>query len=291
MHQVTQNTKQITLAGWASIIFNLLLFVLKYWAGIVSGSVAMIADAWHTLTDSISSIILLVGVKISEKKPDAKRPFGYGRAELISSIIIGVLLAMIGFKFFHESILKLINGGEETFGKIAIIVTAISLVIKELMARYSFFIAKKNNSVVLKADAWHHRSDAISSLVILIGIFISPYVPYVDAILGMLVSGFIFYTAFDIFKEAVNPILGEKPSKEIVNKLNKISNSVSDIDVKLHHIHIHNYGNHVELTCHIVLPAEMKLSEASEIADRIEAKIYSDLNIIATIKKEPENNY
>jgi len=288
MHQVKQNTNQISLAGWASIIFNLLLFALKYWAGVVSGSVAMLADAWHTLTDSISSIILLIGIKISEKKPDAKRPFGYGRAELISSIIIGVLLAMIGFNFFHESFQKLINGGEEIFGKIAIIVTILSLVVKELMAQYSFYVAKKTKSVALKADAWHHRSDAISSLVILIGIFISPYVPYVDAVLGILVSGFIFYTAFDIFKEAINPILGEEPSKELVNQLNEISNSVTDIDVKLHHIHIHNYGNHVELTCHIVLPADMKLVEAAEIANRIEAKIYSDLNIIATIKKEPK---
>lgn len=287
MHQAKTNINKITLAGWASIIFNLLLFALKYWAGIVSGSVALVADAWHTLTDSVSSIILLVGIKISEKKPDQKRPFGYGRAELISSIIIGVLLAMIGFKFFHESIQRLINGGDEIFGKIAIIVTIVSLVIKEIMAQYSFYVAKKTKSVALKADAWHHRSDAISSLVILIGIFVSPYLPYVDAVLGILVSGFIFYTAFDIFKEAISPILGEEPTPELINQLNDISSSVSSIDVKLHHVHIHNYGNHVELTCHIVLPADMILSDAANIANKIETKIYSDLGIIATIKKEP----
>ena len=286
MHQVKSNTKQISLAGWVSIVLNVLLFAIKYWAGIVSGSVALIADAWHTLTDSISSIILLIGIKISSKKPDEKRPFGYGRAELISSIVIGVLLAMIAFKFFHESIRKLIYGGDETFGKIAIIVTIISLVVKEIMAQYSFYVARKSKSVSLKADAWHHRSDAISSLVILIGIFMSSYVPYVDAILGILVSGFIFYTAFDIFKDAISPILGEEPDEKLVEKLNEIAQSVTNYDVELHHIHIHNYGNHIELTCHIVLPSDMKLSDAANIAEQIENKIYSDLNIYATIKKE-----
>ncbi len=282
-----KRTKQIFLAGWVSIILNLLLFLLKYWAGLISGSIAIIADAWHTLTDSLSSVILLIGIKISKKKPNVKRPFGYGRAELISSIVIGVLLAMIGFKFFQESILKLINGGNEIFGKTAIIVTIISLIVKEVMAQYSFYIARKTKSVSLKADAWHHRSDAISSLVILIGIFISPYVPYVDAILGILVSCFIFYTAFDIFKDAVNPILGEEPGKELIDELNKITSTVSGYDVKLHHVHIHNYGNHKELTCHIVLPPDMRLSEAANIADTIEKKILEDLNIVATIKKEP----
>jgi cation diffusion facilitator family transporter len=270
-----------------SIILNILLFVLKYWAGIVSGSVSLIADAWHTLTDSLSSIILLVGIKISEKKPDKKRPFGYGRAELISSIIIGVLLAMIGFQFFNESVHKLIYGGEVLFGKIAIIVTIASLVVKETMAQYSFYIARKSGSISLKADAWHHRSDAISSLVILVGIFISPYIPHVDGVLGIIVSGFIFYSAFEIFKESVSPILGEEPSSELKETLNKISSSIEGFDVKLHHVHIHDYGKHVELTCHIVLPGDMKLIEANNIAKRIEDLIFKETGMVSTIKKEP----
>ena len=153
--------KYISREGWLSIIGNIFLFVLKYWAGIVTGSIALIADAWHTLSDSVSSVIVLIGGKISQKPADEEHPFGHGRAEHIAAIIIGVLLAIVAFDFIVSSIEKFGTHEKTVFGTIAWIVTIVSILVKEGMAQYAFWAAKKANSSILRADGWHHRTDAL----------------------------------------------------------------------------------------------------------------------------------
>ena len=139
------NKKIAYLQGWISIAVNGLLFTFKYWAGFVTGSLALMADAWHTLSDSLSSIIVLIGTKISSKPPDKEHPFGHGRAELIAAIIIGVILALIGFEFAKDSVVRLIDRESVVFGKFAIWVTAISVVVKEALAQFSFWACKKSS--------------------------------------------------------------------------------------------------------------------------------------------------
>ena len=278
-----KNNKAVIIAGWVSIILNILLFGIKYYAGIVSNSVALTADAWHTLTDSFSSIVLLAAVYIASKPAKKKRPYGYGRVEWVGTIIIGVLLAVIAFKFFHESINRLINNEKPDYNTVAIVVTIISLVVKEIMARYSFFVAKKANSSTLKADAWHHRSDAISSLVILSGIYAGKYFPYLDGILGILVSLLIAYAAYETFTSVINLIIGEEPPEELINKLKKISKQLFDTDLKIHHVNMHHYGKHIEITFHICLPGNMSLKEVHNISHKFEEEIKKQLNIYSTI--------
>ncbi|MFC2135505.1 cation diffusion facilitator family transporter, partial [Bacteroidota bacterium] len=149
--------------GWLSIVVNILLFILKYWAGLVTGSIAIFADAWHTLSDSVSSIILIFGVKISVKSADRDHPFGHGRAENIAAIIIAILLMFIALNFVKESVEKLINRESVVFGTLSIIVIVISILGKEGLAQFAFWAGKRTGSQILKADGWHHRSDAISS--------------------------------------------------------------------------------------------------------------------------------
>ena len=158
--------------GWLSIITNTLLFTLKYWAGIVSGSIAIIADAWHTLSDSISSIFVLIGARMSTKPPDEHHPFGHGRAELITAIVIGMFLAFVAYEFIRESILRLTTNEYGRFGPLAIIATTVSIIVKEMLAQFAFWAFRRTGSKTLRADGWHHRTDALSSLLILIGIFI-----------------------------------------------------------------------------------------------------------------------
>ena len=276
------------LEGWLSIFVNLFLFVLKYWAGIVTGSIAIIADAWHTLSDSLSSIVVLVGVKVSSKPADKEHPFGHGRAELIASIIIGMLLALIAFNFVLESIDKLKNHESVQFGKIAIVVTIISIIVKELMAQFAFWAGKKTRSVTLKADAWHHRSDAISSIIILVGIFLGPYFWWIDGVMGLLVAAMIFFAAYEIISDASSPLLGEEPEDELVNQLNKISKLKVGFDANVHHIHMHRYGDHTELTFHIKLPKEFSLEKTHDICNSIEQQLKVEMNIYATIHAEPQ---
>ena len=273
--------------GWLSIGINILLFALKYWAGVVSGSVAIIADAWHTLADSITSIIVLIGTKTSEKPPDNKHPFGHGRAEIIAAFIIGIFLALIAFEFFVESIKRLSEHEAASYGTIAIIVTIISILFKEALAQFAFWSSKKVNSISLRADAWHHRSDAISSIIILVGIFLGKYFWWIDGVLGLIVAIIIAYAALKTIKDAISSILGETPSDEDILKIKQICNEVSPFDSHPHHIHIHDYGKHQELTFHINLPSNISLLEAHNIATEIEVAIKEKMNFETTIHMEP----
>ncbi len=266
---------------------NVLLFGLKFWIGLVTGSIALIADAWHTLSDSISSAILLIGNKYYYKPPDKDHPFGHGRAELITAIIIGVLLAIISFNFFIESIKTLYHRESVLFGNPAIIITSISIILKELMARYAFWVFKKVGSNAIKADGWHHRSDALSSLIILVGIFLNSYFWWIDGVLGIIVAFFIFYASYSILSEAINQLLGEIPDPVLVQDIQKICHDKLESITGAHHFHIHRYGDHTELTFHIKLPGEYNLDQAHNLATEIEEKIFEKHNIETTIHMEP----
>jgi cation diffusion facilitator family transporter len=273
--------------GWISIIVNIILFILKYWAGIVSSSIAIIADAWHTLSDSISSVVVLVGIKISDKPADREHPFGHGRAELIASVIIGVILALIGFDFFINSIDKIRNKEKAAYGTIAIIVTAISILSKEMLAQYAFRAGKKTGLNSLKADGWHHRTDAISSVIVLTGIFLGKYFWWIDGAMGIIVALLIFYAAYEILKEGISPLIGQTPDRELIEKIKEISNRVAKRETDIHHVHIHTYGNHTEMTFHITLPKEYMFEKVHNIATEIEMTIKEELDIEATIHMEP----
>src|SRR5210317_848660 len=141
--------------GWISIFSNILLFILKYIAGLVSGSVALIADAWHTLGDSLSSIIMIVGIRISRKPPDEEHPYGHGRAEWLASLLIGVFLIVIAVSFVRESIERLRNQEEFDYGILAWVATILSIIVKEALAQMAFRASRKTGLKSLKADGWH----------------------------------------------------------------------------------------------------------------------------------------
>lgn len=273
--------------GWISIAVNLALFALKYWAGIVTDSIAITADAWHTLSDSLTSIIVLVGVKISTKPADKEHPFGHGRAEWIAAIVIGILLTLIAFNFISESLQRVRSHDAAQYGTIAITVTIISIVMKEALAQYAIWTGKKTGSKAVKADAWHHRSDALSSVIILVGIFFSTFFWWIDGVLGIIVALLILYAAFDILKDSVNPMLGSEPGEDLVKQIKELSAECTGKDVYAHHFHLHDYGGHAELTFHIKLTQEMSLQEAHGIAKRIENAIRDKLKIDATIHIDP----
>jgi len=275
------------LEGTISIILNTLLFGLKYWVGIKTFSIAIIADAWHTLSDSLTSLVVIIGFKVSSKPADKKHPYGHGRAEIISSVIIGTLLAVVGVNFLIASIQKFINHQSASYGNLAVIVFIISVIVKEGLAQFSMRAGKKINSQSLIADGWHHRSDALVSLMVLVGIFIGEYFWWVDSIMGIIVSLVIFYTTYIILKDSISILIGEEPSEDLEVEIRKIvANSVSH-DVKLHHLHSHKYGDNRELTFHIRLPVDMKLEDAHRITEKLEKKIKEEMNIETTIHAEP----
>lgn len=242
--------------GIISTILNTVLFVFKFWVGNAAGSVAMTADAWHTLSDTLTSFVVILGFWISSKPEDKEHPFGHGRAELIASVIIGTLLAVVGVNFLKDSYNQLKNHQSVVFGTTAIIVFAISVVLKEALARYSFWAGRKVKAQSLIADGWHHRSDALASLMIIVGAMLGKYFWWIDGALGIGVSALILYAAFGIIKSAVNTLMGESPGEET--------------------------------TLHLRLPEDMSLKEAHEISSVLERKIRNELRIEPTIHLEPD---
>ncbi len=282
-----KNHQYIVREGWVSIVTNLLLFALKYWAGLVSGSIALVADAWHTLTDSVSSMIVLIGGKLSNKPADEEHPFGHGRAEHIAAIIIGVLLAIVAFDFILSSVEKFNTREAGNFGTIAIVVTIISIVGKEALAQYAFWGYRKTKSSMLKADAWHHRTDSLSSIIILIGIFVGKFYWWMDSLLALIVALMIAYASFEILSTEIKSLLGERIDPELIQAIKVDIDGVLELEVFIHHFHLHQYGQHNELSCHIKLPANMSLYEAHVICTRIETRIKEKFDLITTIHPEP----
>jgi len=277
--------------GWISGIANILLFGIKLWAGIVSGSIALIADAWHTLSDTISSALIIIGLKWASKPADKEHPFGHGRIEVIVSLVIGILLILVGFHFITASAEKLKNTESANFGIIAIVVTAISLIVKEALARYALRIGKITGVESIKADGLHHRSDAFSSGIILIGIVVQKYVWWIDGLLGIFVALVIFYSAYLIIVKTIQILLGQEPEQKQIIEIKKIAKKIYPGNLRLHHFHIHNYGFHNEMTLHIVLPGEMSLMEANKITQKLFTEIKEKMNILTTIHIDTKSKY
>lgn len=273
--------------GLLSIVGNGALFVLKLWVGLLTGSVALTADAWHTLTDSISSLIVVVSAWLSRKPADNQHPFGHGRVDLVCSVMIGVMLAMIGLEFAIKAIGQLKSGISVTYGFFAIAVTALSVVVKEVLAQFAFWAGRRTANPLLRADGWHHRSDALSSVVVLVGIMFSGYFWWMDGVLGIIVTIMIFYASYDILRHSVNRLIGEPPDEDLLTRLETMIAEMHP-DVFPHHYHLHRYGDHVELTFHVTMSPGLTLREAHDQAHRIEQEVRRRFDIEATIHMEPK---
>ena len=276
--------------GVVSVVVNAALFAAKLWVGMITGSIALVADAWHTMSDSLTSIFVVVSAKLASRKPDKEHPFGHGRWELIAAILIAFVLAVIGYEFMAGSIDRFQNRTSVVYGTLAIAVTAAAILVKELLAQYAFYIGRKTKNPVVTADGWHHRSDSLSSVVVLIGIIVSRFTDglwWMDSVLGMFCALAIFYAAFKIMKDSVTVILGEEPDLEFLYELGSEIKKIHDHDVQLHHVHLHNYISQKELTLHIRLDKKMTIEDSHKIATAIEKMIEEYFGMAATIHIEP----
>jgi cation diffusion facilitator family transporter len=273
--------------GVASVIVNSALFILKFWVGITTGSIALTADAWHTLSDSISSIIVIIAVRLSSKKADKEHPFGHGRWEQIASLFIAVFLGIIAYDFLKSSVIQFYDKKPVEYGSTAIIATIVSIAVKELLAQYAFYIGRKTNNASVKADGWHHRTDALSSIVVLTGILFARRFWWIDSALGAIIALMIFYAMYEIMRESITKLLGEEPSKELVDKITEEVKNLYKDDLKIHHFHLHDYVVHQELTLHIRLKKDLTIENGHRIATDIEDMIEMKFGMATTIHVEP----
>jgi cation diffusion facilitator family transporter len=275
------------LEGWIAVVLNIGLFAVKYWAGTTHGSVSMVADAWHTLSDSLTSLVVIIGFYIASRPADHGHPFGHGRAEPIGAVIIGTLLGVVAVVFLVESVDRLRHFTAASFGTAAIVVFGASAVLKEAMAQFAYWAGRKLDSTSLVADAWHHRSDAIASAFIVGGALLGTRLWWIDGVMGILISLLILYAMFDTFRAASASLLGQKPTPEMEGRLAALIAKAAPLATHFHHLHVHSYGEHRELTFHLKLPPLLSLHDAHALATGLERAIREQMSAEATIHLEP----
>ena len=273
--------------GWISIIVNGLMFFLKLLIGLIIGSISVIADAFHTLTDVISSGIVIWGFNESEKPADKNHPYGHGRAEYVATLVIAILLIVAGIEFIESSIERIVNPTiiePEWWMIISIIIT---IFIKMIVAQYAEYLSSKIASGTLHADAWHHRADAISSFLVATAMILGKYGYFqVDGWTGLIVALFIMWSGFGIAKEAVDDLIGKPPTIEEINDIRKISLNVEGV-IGVHDIAVHSYGKDKFASIHVEIDEQEDQMDAHLISENVEKTLNKKLGVSPTVHVDP----
>ena len=279
--------KYAYLEAYVSIVGNLLLAVVKVILGLLLNSISLLADAAHTASDVLTSIVVLFGFKLSSSPADEKHPYGHGRIEFIATLIISIMLFVVGAEFGKSSYTRLISNAEVKGSFIVALVMVFGAVFKEWMARFSADLGNRTNSSALVADGWHHRTDGIASILVAVAIIASYYGYYkIDAIFGLLVSTLIIHTGINISLSAISQIIGEAPAEEELNEIENIALSVSGVS-SVHKVNVHNYGCHKEISLHVQVDNDMSLIIAHDISEQVERTIEAKMDCRAIVHIEP----
>ena len=276
------------LCGALGIILNILLFGIKLFAGIISGAISITSDAFNNLTDAASSLISLIGFRMSEQKADKDHPFGHGRFEYISGFIVSMLIILVGFELGKTSVEKMISPEAVEFSIAAVIILAVSIAVKAYMAFYNFRIGKKISSASMKATATDCLSDCIATSAVLLSLVIAKvFSVNIDAYCGLAVSGFIMFSGLRSAKETIDPLLGGAPDGEYIQRITDIVYSYGEVK-GIHDLIVHDYGpGRTMISLHAEVSADADLLETHDMIDNIEKELRSRLHCDAVIHLDP----
>jgi cation diffusion facilitator family transporter len=280
-------TKIGVFQGWISVLVNSILFIFKLVIGVMVGAVSVIADAVHTLSDVVSSIVVIWGFKQAEKPADVEHPYGHGRAEYIATLIIAILLCVAGIEFIEASIDRIQNPEQVIAEWWMILILMVTIILKEITARYAEFLSTKIASGTLHADAWHHRIDALSSLLVVGALIAGKYgYPSSDGWAGLGVALFLIYTGFIIAKDAVDDLIGKPPTSEEVEVIRQIVMSVDGV-LGAHDIIVHSYGHDKFASVHVEIDADETTAVAHDISEEVENKLEKAIGVEPTVHLDP----
>lgn len=283
------------LTGITGIILNIILCASKIVTGMITGAISVVSDGINNLSDAASSIITLVGFKLSAKKPDKEHPFGHGRMEYFAGLLVSLIILLVAFELFSESLQNIIDGTVPSFASenvriITICVLGASILVKLWMALFNRYCGKKINSVAMQATAADSATDCISTAVVLVCTVLTAFVGNfpIDAIAGIVVAIFIFYTGIKSVKSILDLLLGKAPDPELVREIaDYVVNFDSNI-VGVHDLIVHDYGpGRKMITLHAEVPAEGNMVQLHEIIDSIERGLAEHYNCLATIHMDP----
>lgn len=277
-------------AGIFGIVTNLILFLIKLVIGIIANSVTIMADAFNNLSDFGSCIVTIIGFKLASKPADKEHPYGHARYEYVTGIIVSLLMLVMGVIFAKTSIEKIFAPEEIKLGIETYTILIVAILGKVLQMVVYLDFAKSMKSSTIKATAMDARNDILTTLTVLITMIVMGIFKInIDAYMGLLVSGFIILSSINSLKDTINPLLGNVPSKEKVEKIKEKILSHKEI-IGIHDLRIHSYGEQNDfVTVHAEVPDTMNIVEAHEIADIVEREFKEELNIDLTIHIDPLN--
>ena len=276
------------LAGVLGIIANLLLFALKLAIGLFINSIAVISDAFNNLSDSGSSLISIIGAKLSNRPPDHEHPYGHGRAEYISALAISFIILFVGLQLMRSSFDKIITPEEVLFSPISIVILGLSVLVKLWMYSYNSYIGKTINSSINRTVAF----DSLSDTVVTTGVILSALAAAVtslpvDGLAGVVVSFFILYTGYSTARDTVALLLGSSPAPELVDTI-KSTVAGGKYVVGTHGLKVHDYGpGRVIASIHAEVPEDASLLEVHSVIDNLEKRISSELGVDIVIHMDP----
>ncbi len=270
------------------ICFNVLLFALKLFAGFISNSIAIMADAVNNLSDAGSSIITLIGFKLAAQKPDSDHPFGHGRIEYLSGLFVSIIIMFMGIELMQSSLQKILHPEDLNFSLTIIVILMISILVKCYMAYYNRKVGKKINSSAMLATSTDSLSDTISTTVVLIATLVNYFTDLsIDGYCGILVGLFILFAGINAAKDTINPLLGMAPEPEFVQQIENIVMS-DDMIIGIHDLMVHNYGpGRTLISLHAEVPADGDLIQMHDTIDLLEHKLRDELLCQAVIHMDP----
>jgi cation diffusion facilitator family transporter len=273
--------------GWVSTIVNFLLTALKIVASLISGSVALLAESFHSLSDVVTSVIIILAYRLAKKPSDEEHPFGHGRAEQAATLVVAVLLIVAGYELGKSSVGRILHPVPVDASVWVISLVALSVGVKELLAQFSHRLARMIDSQALEADTWHHRSDALASLLVLVALLLSRHgVSRADGVAGLLVSGLIVYVGAKIAREAVSELMGHAPSAALVDEIKGIAMQHQEV-LDAHDVIVHQYGRKKIVSLHIGLQKDTPLDRSHSIAEEVEASVSRRLGVHTTVHVDP----
>lgn len=288
VHDQTVRRRYGMLGGSVGIVLNFLLFCFKVLSGLASASISMIADAVNNLSDAGSSIITLIGFKMSGKPADREHPFGHGRIEYISALLVAVVILLMGIELIRTSIDKIVSAEPAVFTPISVLILSLSILIKVWMYYFNRKISKTIQSQSTAAAAKDSLSDAAATSAVLVGVIVCSLTGYsIDGYIGLLVAAFILFTGYTTVKDALSPLLGQPASLELVSQIESMVLSHDEI-VGMHDLIIHNYGpGRFMLSLHAEVPSDGDILKLHDTIDLIEKDLQSKFGCDAVIHMDP----
>ena len=282
-------SEYITLGSAVGILCNIILFIIKLLIGIISGSVSVTADAFNNLSDVGSSVVTALGFKLSEKPADKEHPFGHGRIEYMSGLMVAVLIILVGVELIRGSFEKILNPSPLEINLVTIIVLSISILIKFWMFLFNKKVGRLINSTALVATARDSVNDAFSTFAVLVSIIICYYLKVnIDPYVGIAVAIFIIYSGFKTIKETIDPLLGTPPDRETIKHLETIIKEYDECFLDIHDLIIHNYGpGRSFASVHVEVPSDIDIIMCHEKIDACEKKLEQELKMNVVIHMDP----